>query len=134
MADTRNVNSIGRIRSTLHTQFNQKPQSQKHYECTSARLRIDEQVAQDLVSCITEFDCFPFDPASPNLRTLKSATPAPPNLIYDFSTTKQDGEFKLKAYLNESVYSKDKSLHARIKRSKRLTFANAPFSKATGEK
>ena len=133
MADTRNANSIARIRSALHTQFNQNPQPQKHYECTPACLCIDEQAAQDLVLCIIEFDYFPFDPASPNLRTLQSATPAPPNLIYDFSTAKQDGEFKLKAYLNERVYSKEKSLHACIKRSKRLTFANAPFSKATGE-
>lgn len=35
--------------------------------------------------------------------------------------------------MDEHVYSKEKSLHDRIKRSSRLTFANAPVNKATGE-
>ncbi len=35
--------------------------------------------------------------------------------------------------MDERVYSKDKSLHDRIKRSSRLTFDNIPANKATGE-
>jgi len=35
--------------------------------------------------------------------------------------------------MDEHVYSKDKSLHDRIKRSSHLTFANAPANKTTGE-
>lgn len=35
--------------------------------------------------------------------------------------------------MNERIYSKEKSLHDRIKRNSRLTFANAPVNKATGE-
>ena len=96
-------------------------------------MRRDEQAVQDLVSCFREFDCFPFDPASPTLRTLQSAIPAPPELIRDFNTAQQDGESRLKAFMDERIYSKQKSIHDHIKRNSRLTFSNTPVSKSTGE-
>ena len=65
LADTKNVNNIGRIRTALHNQVNKKQLSQKHQECAPARMCRDEQAIQDLLSCFKEFDCFPFDPASP---------------------------------------------------------------------
>ena len=65
---------------------------------------------QDLILYIKEFDCFPFDPASPTLRTLQSGIPASTELIRDFTTAKQDGESKLKAFMDERVYSKEKSM------------------------
>ncbi len=133
MADTRNTNNLGRIRAALHNQVNWKKLSQNHIECAPARMCIDEQAIQDLISCIREFDCLPFDPASPTLRTLQSAIPAPPELVRDFKTAKRDGESKLKTFMDGRVYSKDKSLHYRIKRSSRLTFANIPANKATGD-
>ncbi len=77
MANTRNTNNLGRIRAALHNQVNWKQLSQNHNECASARMCIDEQAIQDLISCIREFDCFPFDPTSPTLRTLQSATCSP---------------------------------------------------------
>ncbi len=52
-----------------------------------------------LLSCFKEFDCFPFDPASPTLRSLQFAIPSPPKLIHDFNTAKQDGESYLKAFM-----------------------------------
>ncbi|MES9882370.1 MAG: hypothetical protein ABW185_15975 [Sedimenticola sp.] len=132
MADTINANNLARIRAALQRQLNRKQLSRKHNECSPKRMRVDEQAVQDLVSCIREFDCFPFDPASPALRTLQSAIPAPPKLVLDFSTAKQDGEMKLKTFMDERVYSKDKSLHDRIQRSNRHTFANTTADKATG--
>ena len=116
MADTRNANNLGRIRANLHNQINRKQLSRRHTECIRARMCIDEQAVQDLISCIRKFDCFPFDLASPNLRTLQSAILAPPELIRDFFTAKKDGESKLKAFMDERIYSKEKSLHDRIKR------------------
>ena len=133
MVDTRNVNNLGRIRAALHNPVSRKQLSRKHNECAPARIRRDEQAVQDLVSCFREFDCFPFDPASPTLRTLQSAIPAPPELIRDFNTAQQDGESRLKAFMDERIYSKQKSIHDRIKRNSRLTFSNAPVSKSTGE-
>ena len=96
MADTKNVN-ISQIRATLHIQVNRKQLSQKHNDCAPARMS-REQAIQDLISCFKEFDCFPFDPASPTLRTLQSAIPA---TSQDFKKAKQDGEAQ--PYQNYSV-------------------------------
>ena len=93
----------------------------------------DEQTVQDLISCFKEFDCFPFDPASPALRTLQSAIPATPELIRDFKKAKQDRETQLKVFMDERIYSKEKSNHDHIKRNSRLTFAKFPLRKVSGE-
>ena len=77
MADTRNSNNLGRIRAILHNQGPQKKLSRKHTECAPVRMRVNEQAVQDLILCIKEFDCFPFDPASPTLRNLQSAFKLP---------------------------------------------------------
>ena len=61
----------------------------------------DEQAIQDLISCFKGFDCFPFDPVSPTLRTLQSTIPATPELIQDSKKAKQDGEAKLKIFMDE---------------------------------
>ena len=80
-----------------------------------------------------EFDCFPFDPASPALRTLPSAIPATPELIRDFKKAKQDGETQLKVFMDECNYSKENSIHDCIKCNSRLTFAKFPLRKVSGE-
>jgi hypothetical protein len=121
MADTKNVNNISHIRTALHSQMNRKQHSQKHKECAPARMCKDEQAIQDLISCFKEFDCFPFDPASPALRTLQSAISATPELIQDFKKAKQDGEAQLKKFMDERIYSKEKSIHDHIKQNSRKT-------------
>ena len=87
----------------------------------------DEQAMQDLILCFKEFDCFP---ASPTLRTLQSTIPATPELIQDFKKAKQDGKAQLKVLMNERIYSKEKSIHDRIKRNSLLTFS---LLKVSGE-
>ena len=126
MVDTRNANNLGRVRAAIHNQVNNKELSRKHNECAPARMRKDEQAVQDLLSCIEEFDCFPFDPASPILRTLQSAIPVPPDVVCNIASAKQDGESKLEEFMEERVYSKEKSINDRIKRNSRMTFAKAP--------
>ena len=44
-------------------------------------LDIVQDKVQHLLNCISEFECFPFDPAVPTLRTLQSAIPATDKLI-----------------------------------------------------
>ena len=46
-------------------------------------------------------------------------------LTADFKSANHDWERKLEVLLNERVFSKQKSLHARIKRMNRKTFASA---------
>ena len=49
-------------------------------------MHVYEQAVQNIISCVEEFVCYPFDAASSTLRTLQSAIPASPELIRDFST------------------------------------------------
>ncbi len=70
-------------------------------ECGPKLMREDEQCVQDLVACMHEFDSFPFDPASPTLRTLQSAIPASDVLIVDFNSA-HAGEEKLTGFLQGS--------------------------------
>ena len=93
-------------------------------------MRVDEQ---DNISHVEEFDCYPFDAASPTLRTLQSAIPASPELIRDFSTAIQYGESKLQSFIDECLYAKERSLYDRFKRRCRLTFFSSRDSKVTGE-
>lgn len=86
-------------------------------------MREDEQCVQDLVTCMCEFDSYPFDPASPTLRTLQSAMPASGEVIADFNSAHAAGEEKLTNFLKDRVFSKNTSIHARVPLSKRLTFA-----------
>ena len=82
----------------------------------------DEQHVQNLVTCMCEFDSYPFDPASPTLRTLQSAMPASGELTADFNSAHAAGEEKLTDFLKDRVFSKITSIHARVPLSKRLTF------------
>jgi len=95
-------------------------------------MRQDEQCVRDLVSCIDEFDTFPFNPASTALRTLQSAMPASDELVADFKSAHAAGEEKLAIFLQERVFSKNTSLHAPVRLSKRLTFATAPCKETAG--
>ena len=119
LVHSRNVNNVAKIRRVHNTLANRKEAKRKHIECGPKRMREDEQCVQDLVACMHEFDSFPFNPASPTLRTLQSAMSASDELIADFKAAHAVGEEKLTSFLQDRVFSKKTSLHAR----KRLTFA-----------
>ena len=59
----------------MHRHIDTKKGVYKNSESSSGRLREDEQVVQDLLNCISEFESFAFDPSAPNLPTLQSAIP-----------------------------------------------------------
>ena len=82
---------------------------------------------------MNEFDSFPFDPASPTLRTLQSAMPASDKLTADFNSAHADGEKKLISFMQDRVFSKSASLHDRVPLSKRLTFAKRLLADKTKE-
>ena len=63
-----------------------------HKENTPTRLKLDELAAQDLDSCIFEFDCDPFDPDNTRLRTLQSGEYASEALVKDLISAQHDGE------------------------------------------
>ena len=51
----------------MHRHIGIKKGVYKHTESSPQRLKEDEQVVQDLLNCISEFECFLFDPATPTL-------------------------------------------------------------------
>ena len=93
-----------------------------HVDCTPRQIELDEQAMQDILQCITEFDCNPFDDKDQTLRSLQSGLPASTSLVDDFSTAKADGAAKLEKFLNERVYSKAIPFYATVTRSKRKNF------------
>ena len=92
----------------------------EHTESSPRRLKEDEQ---DLLNCISEFECFPFDPAVPTLRTLQSAIPASDKLIADLKSVYVNGKAKLMKFLEERVFIKFKKFFDSVATNKRLTFA-----------
>ena len=70
----------------MHHHINTIKGAYKHIESSPRRLNEDEQVVQDLLNCISEFECFPFGPAAPTLQTLQSAITASDKLIVDLKS------------------------------------------------
>ena len=135
LVHSRNVNNISRIRAVYNESARKKPKQWKHTESQPKRMKLDEQCVQDIVSCLDEYDSYPFDEGNTELRTLQSGVPASDELVQDFKTVLADSQKKLEAYLDERVYSKEKSIHARISRMKRKTFAtSATIKDATNKK
>ena len=66
----------------------------KQTESSPRRVKEDEQVVQDLLKYISEFEFFPFDPAASTRRTLESAIPAWEKLSEDLKFAYLDGEAK----------------------------------------
>ena len=73
-----------------------------------------------------EFDCDHFDPANPILRTLQSRQVASEKLIEDFETAHTDGEIKLKAFLQERMFSGMKQFDATVHINSSENFSNPP--------
>ena len=118
----------------MHRHIGTKKGVYKHTELSSWRLKEDEQVVPDRLNCISEFECFPFDPVAPTLQTLQSAIPASEKLIADLKSTHADGEAKLMKFLAERVFTKVKSLFDSVLKNKRLTFANERKETSTSGK
>ena len=79
LTNTRSPNNIIHIRAAMQNHSKSNWNRRKHTERTPLRLRLDEQVLQDLVACFSEFGSNPFDLTSPKLSTLESAGIEPLN-------------------------------------------------------
>ena len=64
---------------------------------------------QDQVSCFKEFNCFPFDQASPALWILATVSYSSHTSI--LQEAKQDGQTQEKTFISECISSKEKNLH-----------------------
>lgn len=129
LTHTRTVNSVNRVRSSLHALANLKESSKGHKENTTARLFLDERGVQDLESCIKEFDCDPFDLTKPILRSLQSGMVASDELVADFDTAHSDGESLVQSFFKERMFSNEKKFDATIHRNSRHSFSKPPVAK-----
>lgn len=75
---------------------------------------------------MNEFDFYPFDAASPTLRTLQAAMSATDELVADLHSALAAGEEKLTNFLPKRVFSKNTSLCASVPLSKHITFDQIP--------
>ena len=57
------------------------------------------QCVQGVVTCLQEFNAYPFDSASPTLRTLQSGLPSSNELVPSFSSAHALGEEKVNTIL-----------------------------------
>lgn len=123
LSNTQNVNNINRVRAAVHRHGNCKGRgTEKHADCSSSKMRKDEQAVKDISACLTEFKCDPFDSANQTLRSLQSGIPASETLAADLKSAWEDGTSKVNQFMDERVYSKTKSLNDRVPLSKRLNF------------
>ena len=79
-----------------------------------------------------EFDSNPFDPSSPNLRSLESGIEASRELIIDFNGAFTDGKANLDIILNERVFSKTNSLYSHVSRKERKNFSKQLVENSSG--
>lgn len=134
LSNTQNVNNVKGIRVCVHRHVNLKRQgSRKHADCSPRKMKIDEQSVQDISACLNEFHCDPLDQSDPTLRSLQSGIQASPVLCADLKSAKADGQQRVEEFVNERVYSKTKSLNARIPCSKRGNFATQEVKKTGNE-
>ena len=61
LVDTRNAAFMCKVRSSMHNTAKSKTLRQQHSENTVTHLKRDEKAVQNIVNCITESGCDPFD-------------------------------------------------------------------------
>jgi len=105
LTDSRNVNSVNMVRSSLHDTSNRTTSKQKHSENTATRMKQDEKAVQDINSYITEFGCDPFDTHKPKLRALQSGVLASAELVNDFESAHMAGEDLFGEFCNDRMLS-----------------------------
>ena len=128
------MNNINRVRRAVHHHANRKRKGKgRHADCSSSKMKKNEQAVQDISSCLSEFKCDPFDHTNQTLHSLQSGIPASDALAADLESAKEDGRSKVKEFMDDRVYSKTKSLNERVMRSKRTNFSTQEVKKADSE-
>ena len=99
LTHTNNFNFVNSVIASLHAIANLTSLSKCHSENSPRRLKTDEKAVQDLDSCITEFDCDPFDFSKPTLRSLQSGMVTSDEPVQYFETAHEHGESLVKYFV-----------------------------------
>ena len=103
-----NCNNIACISNTVHRYINTIKGAYKHTESSSRRMKEDDYVVQDLLNCISQFECFP-------INCSNSSNYSVCNTFFEqtdcrFEICLCDGEVKPIKFLEERILTKVKSL------------------------
>ena len=103
-----NTNYINQLRVILHKIADMKVYKSGHKENTATRIKFDELGVQDTDSCITDFDCDPFNHANVELPSLQSGQLVSEEVKDDLLSAFDDGENKVRAFFDERIFSRIK--------------------------
>ena len=78
---------------------------------------MDEQIVQDIIRCLKEWESNPWDEDKMVLRSLESGLIASKDLVVDFDTAKVDGSRQIDEYFEERVKTTQKKIIDRIKQN-----------------
>jgi len=124
LSNTRNVNNVNRAGRAVHQHADCKRLwKAQHADCSTSRMRKDEQAVQDISSSLNEFEYDPFDHTNQIIWSLQSGITAADALAADLASASENGRSKVKDFMDERVYSKTKSLNDRVPCSKRKNFS-----------
>ena len=126
LSHTINANSVNRVRAALHEEANLKESCACHTENSKFRLCKDENAVQNIVNCLLEFQCNPFDESNTTLTSLQSGQIATDELVHDFETAHADGEILVNTFFTERMFSDNIPFHATMHRNKRSSFSKPP--------
>ena len=84
-------------------------------------MKTDNEAVKNVLKCMEEVECDPFDPKTPVLRSLQSGTLAPTKLIKDVNSVIEE-EVHQSEELMEIRVHKTESLYDKISRNSILNF------------
>ena len=87
---------------------------------------MDEQIVQDSITCLKEWESNPWDEDKMVLRSLESGLIASKVMVVHFDAAKVDGSYQIDEYFEERVKTTQKKIIDRIKHNKRHSFKNPP--------
>ncbi|XP_066927263.1 uncharacterized protein [Clytia hemisphaerica] len=119
----RNTNKVNIVRHTLKSSFAKMKRRSVHKENVPSRLSKDNNAVNSVISLLNEWESNPFQD-SQKLRCIQSGELASDELVKDLEKAHDDGNKIVQNYFKERLFSKVKSIHDRLPRNKRKTFAN----------
>lgn len=123
---TLNINNVVRARSALHRNLSISRNIDKHRENTKPVMKAEEQGVQDIMSCMTEFECNPFNCENYSLRSLQSGMLATTKLEEDLESARLCGKELVDDFFKDRMFSNRVAFDARVHKNKRCNFAKPP--------
>ena len=134
LSSTGNVKNVNRVRTIMHCHANSKVWKGSMAIQSAVKLRKMSKQSTIFVLVSLNSSVIIFYHMNKSLCSRQSGIPASETLAADFKSAKVDGVQTLKQFLEECVYSTEKSLYDQVPRSKRLHFSIQEVKKVENDK